>query len=60
MIIIFRIVQVALLNVVNHTKATMLELNVHYSIEQMKLTISDNGTGLTGTKIRIRKAVYET
>ena|SRR5688572_28111267 len=30
----------------NHTKATMLELNVHYSIEQMKLTISDNGTGL--------------
>lgn len=44
-LIIFRIVQEALQNVVKHAKATMLEMNVDYSIEQMKLTIADNGTG---------------
>lgn len=44
-LIIFRIVQEALQNIVKHAKATILEMNIHYSFEQMRLTISDNGTG---------------
>lgn len=44
-LIIFRIVQEALQNIVKHAKATMLEVNIHYSVEQVRLTISDNGTG---------------
>lgn len=44
-LIIFRIVQEALQNIVKHARATILEMNVDYSLEQMKLTISDNGTG---------------
>lgn len=44
-LIIFRIVQEALQNVVKHANASMLEMNIHYSFEQVRLTISDNGTG---------------
>lgn len=44
-LIIFRIVQEALNNVVKHAKATMLEMSVQFSLEQIKLTIADNGTG---------------
>jgi two-component system, NarL family, sensor kinase len=44
-LIIFRIVQEALQNVVKHAKATVLEMNIDFLREQMKLTISDNGTG---------------
>jgi two-component system, NarL family, sensor kinase len=44
-LIIFRIVQEALQNVVKHAKATVLEMNINFLPEQMRLTISDNGTG---------------
>ena len=46
-LIIFRIVQEALQNVVKHAKATVVEMNIHYSFEQVRLTISDNGTGFS-------------
>lgn len=48
-LIIFRIVQEALNNVVKHARATILEMSVHFSIEQIKLTIADNGTGFDWT-----------
>jgi signal transduction histidine kinase len=44
-LIIFRIVQEALHNVVKHAKATVLEMNIDFLQDQIKLTISDNGTG---------------
>jgi signal transduction histidine kinase len=47
-VIIFRIVQEALHNVIKHSKATLVEMNIHYSPENVKLTVKDNGTGFGG------------
>lgn len=49
-LIIFRIVQEALHNVVKHAQATMLEMNIKFSVDQIKLTIADNGTGFKWTE----------
>jgi signal transduction histidine kinase len=44
-LIIFRIVQEALQNVVKHANATVLEMNIHFSPEEVRLNIVDNGKG---------------
>ena len=44
-LIIFRIVQEALQNVVKHAQATMLEMRINFAPDQIKLTIADNGKG---------------
>jgi signal transduction histidine kinase len=47
-LIIFRIVQEALHNVIKHAKASLVDLQVHFSREHVKVTIKDNGTGFDG------------
>jgi two-component system NarL family sensor kinase len=47
-LIIFRIVQEALHNVVKHSKCTLVELKVHFEKEQAIVTICDNGSGFNG------------
>lgn len=44
-LIIFRIVQEALQNVVKHAQATMLEMQINFAADQIRLTIADNGKG---------------
>lgn len=44
-LIIFRIVQEALHNVVQHAHATILEMSIKFSLGQVRLTIADNGRG---------------
>lgn len=44
-LIIFRIAQESIQNVIKHANATVIELSIHYTFEQIRLTISDNGTG---------------
>lgn len=42
---LFRIVQEALSNTLRHSKAALMELKLHRSAEQIRLTIRDNGVG---------------
>ena len=44
-LIIFRIVEEALHNVIKHAKATLVEMRVQFDSENVKLTIRDNGQG---------------
>lgn len=47
-IIIFRIVQEALHNVLKHAKATLVEMQVHFDYDNVQVTIKDNGKGFQG------------
>jgi signal transduction histidine kinase len=47
-VIIFRIVQEALHNVLKHAKATLVEMQVQFDCDNVKLTIKDNGKGIPG------------
>jgi nitrate/nitrite-specific signal transduction histidine kinase len=44
-LIIFRIVEEALHNVIKHAKATLVEMRVQFETDNVKLTIRDNGKG---------------
>jgi nitrate/nitrite-specific signal transduction histidine kinase len=44
-LIIFRIVEEALHNVIKHAKATLVEMRVQFESDNVKLTIRDNGKG---------------
>lgn len=44
-LIIFRIVQEALHNVLKHAKATLVEMQVCFEYDNIKMTIRDNGKG---------------
>ena len=44
-LIIFRIVEEALHNVIKHAKATLVEMRVQFDSHNVKLTIRDNGKG---------------
>lgn len=46
-LIIFRIVQEALHNVIKHAKASLVEMNVDFSPGEVKVTVRDNGTGFS-------------
>lgn len=47
-VIIFRIVQEALHNVLKHAKATLVEMQVQFDSDSIKVTIKDNGKGFPG------------
>lgn len=55
-IIIFRIVQETLSNIVKHSSATIVDLLVHYTPTQMTVTIADNGTGFDLENIRSKNS----
>jgi len=44
-LIVFRIVQEALHNVVKHANATLVEMKVDFSKDQVRVTVRDNGSG---------------
>ena len=44
-LIIFRIIQEALHNILKHSGATNIEVSFYYDLTQLKIKISDNGTG---------------
>ena len=60
-LIIFRIVEEALHNVIKHAKATLVEMRVQFEGDNVKLTIRDNGKGFgskdekTGRGLRIMR-----
>jgi PAS domain S-box-containing protein len=45
-IAIFRILQEALTNVTKHSGATRVEIEYHHSVEEVLMTVSDNGKGI--------------
>ena len=47
-VIIFRIAQEALHNVLKHAKATLVEMQVHFDYDNVQVTIKDNGKGFPG------------
>lgn len=44
-IVLFRIIQEALNNIVKHSKANTINITLHYEEQRLLLTISDNGIG---------------
>jgi len=44
-IILFRIVQESLNNIVRHSKASLIQVQLHYEVEKLVLSIHDNGIG---------------
>ncbi len=56
-LIIFRIVQEAFNNIIKHAKASEAQLNLHYDIEKLYISIVDNGNGFdTGVVMGKRSA----
>lgn len=49
-VIIFRIAQEAIQNVLKHAESTVLEMQVKFTATYMELMIKDNGKGLPGNK----------
>jgi two-component system sensor histidine kinase UhpB len=47
-LVIYRVVQEALTNVVRHAAATTVEVVLANEADGLRVTISDNGTGLAG------------
>ena len=47
-LIIYRIVEEALHNVLKHAKATLLEMQIQFECDKVKLMIKDNGKGILG------------
>lgn len=50
-LLIFRIIQEALHNVVKHAAATSVTITMHYEAKSMKLRISDDGKGIDLSKL---------
>ena len=46
-LVLFRIVQEALNNIVKHALASIIEIHLHYETENLNLDITDNGKGFT-------------
>jgi signal transduction histidine kinase len=46
-LLIFRIVQEALQNVVKHAKATKVHIDLHYTAGQLEVSVSDDGMGFS-------------
>lgn len=44
-LIVFRIIQEALQNILKHSKANKIDTNFHYEREHLRIEISDNGVG---------------
>ncbi len=52
--VIFRIVQEALNNVIKHSKADNIRIYINYEIEYLKLSISDDGTGFDADLLEVK------
>jgi len=48
-LVVFRIVQEALNNIIKHANASIIKIELHYSASTLSLKISDNGTGFDQT-----------
>lgn len=55
--IIFRILQEFLTNTVKHSKATHLDVRVHYKKDTLHVKIADNGVGFDYEKARARNGI---
>ena len=53
--VIFRIVQEALNNVLKHSKADNIRINLHYELEYFKLSVSDDGAGFEADLLEAKK-----
>jgi len=53
--VIFRIVQEALNNVVKHSKADNIRVNLNYELEYFKLSVSDDGAGFDAGSLEAKK-----
>jgi len=56
-IVVFRILQEALTNVVRHAGATAVEVSLEAGPEQLRLTVRDNGRGITAAELSDHKAI---
>ncbi len=54
---VFRILQEALTNIVRHADATRVEISLRAGPDQLALSISDNGRGVTAAELHDRKAI---
>jgi two-component system, NarL family, sensor kinase len=54
-LVTFRIIQEALNNILKHSKATEVKLDLHYNKEQILITIADNGIGFDLHAAKSRK-----
>jgi len=50
-LILFRIVQEILHNIIKHAKATLIDVFVQYEPQQFTLTVADNGIGFDASKL---------
>jgi len=57
-LILFRIFQEGLTNIVKHAQATRVEIMLTYSHPRVMLTIRDNGIGFNATDIRNEKELF--
>ncbi len=54
-LIIFRIIQEALNNVIKHSNATEVQLVLHYEKQFLKVEIADNGIGFDKNEVELQK-----
>jgi signal transduction histidine kinase len=54
-LVIFRIIQEALNNVIKHAKATLVRLNLEYSFDHINVLIADNGRGFCKNAVEQNK-----
>jgi len=47
---LFRILQEALTNVIRHSRASSVDIELHYSDHEIAMTIEDNGIGIPSEK----------
>jgi two-component system, NarL family, sensor kinase len=52
-LILFRIIQEALQNMMKHAKATSATINLNYENENLFITVADNGTGFDDTAVTL-------
>lgn len=50
-IVIYRIVQESLSNIIRHAKATVVKIDMEYTDERLMLSVSDNGIGIDQTQL---------
>ena len=55
-ITIFRIIQECLNNIIKHSRATHVNIHLHYEAKQVRISVFDNGTGFDPDQVRQRHA----
>jgi signal transduction histidine kinase len=53
-LIIYRMIQECLQNIIKHSKATRMDLSFRYEKEKLKITIADNGQGFDKSLVKYR------